>query len=217
MADEKLPYVMAYGVITKALDKIKSAATPDRFTQDFVATKLGMKGGNAKMVIPYLKRIGFIGTDGSPTERYKRFRNPSAAGAAAAEALKQGYKPLFERNENAQDLKDSELKGLIVEATGLEPDGSTIKSVMGSYKALKNYAKFEDLDEATEEENEGDQDIDRLQNGTNGASLLGDRHDVGTIGTKFGLSYTINLNLPATSDIAVFNAIFRSLKENLLK
>ena len=31
------------------------------------------------------------------------------------------------------------------------------------------------------------------------------------------LSYTINLNLPATSDVAVFNAIFKSLKENMLK
>jgi hypothetical protein len=31
------------------------------------------------------------------------------------------------------------------------------------------------------------------------------------------LSYTINLNLPETSDVEVFNAIFRSLKENLLK
>ncbi len=31
------------------------------------------------------------------------------------------------------------------------------------------------------------------------------------------LSYTINLNLPETSDIQVFNAIFRSLKENLLR
>ena len=30
------------------------------------------------------------------------------------------------------------------------------------------------------------------------------------------LSYTINLNLPATADQAVFNAIFRSLKEHLL-
>jgi len=34
---------------------------------------------------------------------------------------------------------------------------------------------------------------------------------------KFNLSYTINLNLPKTDDIAVFNAIFRALKENLLK
>jgi hypothetical protein len=31
------------------------------------------------------------------------------------------------------------------------------------------------------------------------------------------LSYTINLNLPATSDAAVFNAIFKSLKEHLLR
>jgi hypothetical protein len=31
------------------------------------------------------------------------------------------------------------------------------------------------------------------------------------------LGYTINLNLPATSDPAVFNAIFKALKEHLLK
>jgi len=31
------------------------------------------------------------------------------------------------------------------------------------------------------------------------------------------LSYTINLNLPATTDIKVFDAIFKSLREHLLK
>ena len=39
----------------------------------------------------------------------------------------------------------------------------------------------------------------------------------GNEGIGLNLAYTINLNLPATSDIAVFNAIFKSLKENLLK
>jgi hypothetical protein len=34
---------------------------------------------------------------------------------------------------------------------------------------------------------------------------------------RLGLSYTINLNLPATTDIDVFNAIFKSLRENLLR
>jgi hypothetical protein len=34
--------------------------------------------------------------------------------------------------------------------------------------------------------------------------------------TNFGISYTINLNLPATTDVEVFNAIFKSLKENIL-
>jgi hypothetical protein len=35
--------------------------------------------------------------------------------------------------------------------------------------------------------------------------------------TGFNLSYTINLNLPETADVEVFNAIFKSLKEHLLK
>lgn len=32
----------------------------------------------------------------------------------------------------------------------------------------------------------------------------------------FRVGYTINLNLPETTNVEVFNAIFRSLRENLL-
>ncbi|MDD4332812.1 MAG: hypothetical protein PHT51_01755 [Patescibacteria group bacterium] len=34
--------------------------------------------------------------------------------------------------------------------------------------------------------------------------------------TKLGLNYTINLTLPKTDDPAVYDAIFKSLRENLL-
>lgn len=209
MAEEKLPYMMAYGVITKTLEKIKSAATPDRFTQDFLTTKLSVKGGSGKPVIPFLKRIGFLGTDGVPTERYKKFRNASAAGAAAAAALKQGFKPLYDRNEYAHDLNDSDLKGLVVESTGLEPSGSTAKSIVGSFKALKAFAKFDGEDSGEEEAAESSEDDKGDEKNTGDTTRI---H-----ATRLGLSYTINLNLPSTSDIAVFNAIFKSLKEHLLK
>lgn len=209
MADEKLPYVMAYGLITKTLDKIKTAATPDRFTQDFLATKLGVKGGSGKPVIPFLKRIGFLGTDGAPTDRYKKFRNAGAAGSAAAAALRQGYKPLYDRNEYAHDLKDADLKGLVVEATGLEPDGSTVKAILGSFKALKAYGKFD-----SDESDDTGSDVEDEDAPPGGAGANNDGNEGGT---KLGLSYTINLNLPATSDVAVFNAIFKSLREHLLR
>ena len=39
---------------------------------------------------------------------------------------------------------------------------------------------------------------------------------IGGSGAGIKLGYTINLNLPATSDIAVFDAIFKSLREHLL-
>ena len=36
-------------------------------------------------------------------------------------------------------------------------------------------------------------------------------------GLGLNLAYTINLVLPKSDDVAVFNAIFRSLRENLLR
>ena len=112
MAKGSLPYVTAHGNITKVLDKIKSAETPPRFTQDYLATTLDLPGGTPKPVIPFLKRTGFLGSDGAPTDLYKRFRNKAQQGAAAAEALRLGYKALYEINEYVHDAKDDDLKGV---------------------------------------------------------------------------------------------------------
>lgn len=71
MPEQNLPYVVSTGSLTKALEKIQSAATPDRFTQDFLASKLGLKGGSAKPVIPFLKRTGMLASDGAPTDLYR--------------------------------------------------------------------------------------------------------------------------------------------------
>lgn len=204
----KLPYVPSYGLIGKVLDKIKAAATPSRFTQDFLGTKLAMSGGSARSLIPFLKRVGFLGTDGVPTDLYKRFRNPSEAGAAAAEALKIGYQALYEINEYAHDLSEKDLKGLIVQVTGLEPKSSTTTAVIGSFKALKSVSTFDGEAEAADDDEEDEPEA--LPPIT--STLVGTSH-----ANRFGLSYTINLNLPATSDIAVFNAIFKSLREHLLR
>lgn len=205
MADNP-PFVTAYGNITKALNKIQAAATPPRFTQDFLATKLDLKGGSAKPVIPFLKRTGFLGSDGVPTDLYKRFRNPKERSRAAGQALKTGYRALFEVNEYSQDLSDKDLQGLIVQVTGLEPTSSTVKGMVGSFKALKAFASFNEADEDDTEESE------------NTDENTGDRSEnpLGVV-RGLGLSYTINLNLPATSDVSVFDAIFKSLKEHLLR
>lgn len=199
-----LPYMQAYGFISKVLEKIIPASTPPRFTQDYLSTKLGITSKSARPVIPFLKRIGFLGTDGSPTELYTQFRNSSCRGQAAAKALKEGYAPLYESNEYAHALGDSELKELIVQITGLETNSKNVNAIACSFKAINEYADFEgndsdNLDNAVSESPASQPD---LQN---------------NLTANLGLSYTINLNLPATSDISVFDAIFKSLKENLLK
>lgn len=206
MAD-KPPYMNAYGNISKALKKIQEAATPARFTQDFLATKLDLQGGSPKPLIPFLKRTGFLGGDGVPTDLYKRFRNPSERGKAAAEALRKGYSSLYEVNEYIHAASEKDLRGVVVQVTGLDADSTIVKSIIGSFKALKEFASL-DGEEKTEEEEE------ELEETT---SETAERASQVVLKRGFGLSYTINLNLPATSDIAVFNAIFKSLKEHLLK
>jgi len=203
---KKLPYLPNYGLISKVLEKIKVAATPPRFTQDFLTTKLGLKAGHN--VIPFLKRAGFIGGDAVPTELYRRFRNPSESAYARAQALRNAYQPLYESNEYAHELNDHDLKGLIVQITGLEPKNRVVQYTLSSFKALKASAQFDGL-KGTIEESVGDH---KQQEDEEEQIEFPER-----TAHKFGISYTINLNLPGTSDITVFNAIFKSLKEHLLR
>jgi hypothetical protein len=201
-ASAKVPYLSAYGNITKVLDKVKDASEPDRFTTDFLATKLGLSGGGVRPIIPLLKRAGLLASDGTPTALYRSFRNDAQRGAAAAQAVRNAYAALYELNEYVHDADDKTLKGLIVQLTGMESDSPTVKAMVQSFKALRAYADFETP----------------LKNGD--VPPLGDeqheQHGGGRHGAELRLGYTINLQLPNTTDIAVFNAIFKSLREHLI-
>ncbi|HEU5350928.1 MAG TPA: DUF5343 domain-containing protein [Terracidiphilus sp.] len=205
---DSIPYVAAPGSIRTALEKIAEAATPDRVTGDFIQTVLGIKGGTGRAIIPFLKKIGMVRSDGSPTDLYNKYRNKSTSRAAIASAVRAGYKRLAETNEYFYRLNDADLKELLVQVTGGKRNSSVVNQIFGTLKILKNFADFETAPTAAPsviipnpEAKQASEQVER-QVVSNGLGL--------------NLSYTINLNLPATSDQAVFNAIFRSLKEFLI-
>ncbi|WP_186276175.1 DUF5343 domain-containing protein [Burkholderia gladioli] len=219
-----LPYVTATGNVDKALSAIKQAATPTSVSQDFVKTVLNIRGGSGNQITSFLRKIGFAGADGTPTSIYTRFRSTDseASGGAAAEALKIGYSALYKRNEYMHQLSDEKLKGLIIEETGAGGESSVVNLIINCIKSIKKYANFDITNTKTITEPRAEigfinnnlnhlRERDKEQGGANGSAPSQDS----SIGLN--LSYTINLNLPATSDIAVFNAIFKSLKENLLR
>lgn len=198
------PYINAYGYIGQVLEKIQSAPTPPKFTQDFLKTKLGIGSSSARPIIPFLVRIGFLASDGAPLARYNEFRNPTLRGAAAADGIKQGYSQLYGINEYAHDLPNDQLRGLIVQATGLDEGSSTLRAIAGSFSALKQFARFDE--EARHVEPDPQPVV---------PAAPPERYPV--TGASFNLGYTINLNLPETTNPAVFDAIFKSLRNNLLK
>lgn len=208
-----LPYVTAPGNVEKALLAIKNAATPPTVSQDFVKSILQIKGGSGNQITAYLRKIGFVGQDGAPSALYKTFRNSSTSGNAAAAALKVGYAALYARNEYMHTLKDDQLRGLIIEETGSAEESTTVGSILSCIKGMKKFATF---NSAVIEVVEGDADKSAGSTAQpNGLPQSGKAEKLAGVGLN--LAYTINLNLPATSDVAVFNAIFKSLKENLLR
>lgn len=137
-----LPYVTSAGNVTKALNAIAAAATPDSVSQNFVKTILKVPGGSGDQMTSFLKKIGFANPDGTPSAIYKKFRNEGTRGLAAADSLRHGYAALYKRNEYVHELADKDIKGLIVEETGQAADSSVATYILSCFKAIRSFADF---------------------------------------------------------------------------
>lgn len=213
MKDEMgtLPYVTSPGNIEKAFNTIKAAAVPERISQDFVKNFLKIPGGSGDQMTAYLRKIGFAASDGKPTQLYTSFRNPSTSKKAVAQAIKLAYAPLYNRNELMHELSDEDLAGLVIEETGASHDSTPVKCAVSCIKSLKKFADFSQLNDAPSPTVDV-QPPPQVQPQTSLPQPT--KQEAKSFGLNLG--YTINLNLPATTDQAVFNAIFKSLKQNLL-
>lgn len=97
-----------------------------------------------------------------------------------------------------------------MEVTGSEASRSVVKLTFSTLKSLKAFAAFDAPSTSEQPETETPSHLNS-NSGTNSGDWAQSSRQPG-----INFSYTINLNLPATSDQAVFNAIFKSLREHLL-
>lgn len=208
-----LPYLAASGTIKKVLERITEAAQPPKFNSDFLENVLKLKGGAGRAIPPILKKLGLLSTDGVPTELYAKFRTESGRGRAAHQALRNGFPEIFKRSDYAHTVPENKLRDIIVEITGLKPNDKVVQAIKGTFNAVKGFVP-PDLDISGE-------DFD-----TSAGSDDGQIAPMGPGSSGFGptpshdgirLAYNINIVLPETSDLKVLNAIFRSIKENLMQ
>ena len=209
-----LPYMASSGLLPKIFEKIQNARRPERFTQDFLETKLGHSGGSARSIIPLLKRLGFLNSDGTPTDLYDQFRNEHTRGSAVAHGMKNAFKDLFDRNEYVYDIQRNKLTSLVVQVTGGTKDDSRIKKIVATFIALNELADFESelLLSPPAKSQPGPPSPNDLLRKQGSDTAIDSRRTV-----DLRVAYTINLNLPESTDPNVFNAIFKALRDNLLE
>lgn len=205
-----LPYLASPGAISKVLAALIDAERPDKFTVNYLETVLGLTGGANRAVPPFLKKMGFLSSDASPTDRYARFKTESGRQQAAYDGLKDAYAELFRKNEVVHRADEKKVKDLIVEITGLNYSDNIVRLMYNCFDAIRTFipSGFSSVSAKGIEVTHGKE----VESGS--ADLNVDSSRAGT--SPIGLSYHINLVLPETENQAVLDAIFRSIKRNLL-
>jgi len=199
------------GTLRKVLDRVIEAQRPDKFNPDFLENVLKMKGGTARATIAILKRMGFLASDGTPTELYAKFKTDGGRSIAALQGLRNGFSEIFRRSDYAHVADENKLKDLVVEITGLQKNDPVAIAIRGTFNTVRSYitgdvsTAKETPEAAISAEEVPPSKIERVQQ-----DRLEDVRGV-------NLAYNINIVLPETSDLTVLNAIFRSIKENLLR
>jgi hypothetical protein len=215
----------SYLTTTKNLDDfleaIKNARAPEKFTLKFLED-LDFKSTNDRFYIAMLKGLKFLDENGTPTQRYFDFLDDSQSSTVLAQGIQDAYEDLFRLNKKANLMTLAEVKGKLRSLTEGKKSQSVIDRMAATFVELSKRADFND---STPSNNQQKLDVDSPANDDN--MKVGEEISDKLNGNapRFiepskrlidGVTYRIEVVLPAVRDKAIYDAIFRSLKEHLL-
>lgn len=195
-------YTQAYGQLGEFFSKIRDAQAPDKFTNQ-ILKDLGFKSNNHRPFIPLMKSLGFLAADGTPTKRYHDYRNHSLSKEKMGEALKEAYSDIFLIKEKPTS-KDRELIQGKFKSYHNASD-NVAKLHTNTFYALLDLAN---LDFVIQKQTKTEAEIEPIKTLEKEQVIKA---------TSLGLHYNIQIHLPATKDVEVYNAIFKSLKDHLIE
>ncbi len=206
-------YTFKPGSIPAYFEAMLNAEAPERFSQKFLAS-LEFKSTNDRLFIGVLKDLGFIDTDGVPATRYFEFLDRSQSTKVLADGIREAYSDLFSVNKEAHKLSAEDTRNKLRTLYAGTKKDSLIGRIASTFVALCDYADFSTPVKKREEKKEDDEKKEKKDDeGTANkqkevtAKMNGVNLD--------SLQYHINIVLPESRDQAVYDAIFKALREHL--
>ncbi len=200
-------YLTTPNIIPKFFAEIQTTlAVPTAVNQEWLKT-IGYTSSNHRPLVPLLKSLGFVDSNGKPSERWTSYRDRTKARQIMAEAIRSAYHDLFETYHDA-NLKDNEaLRNYFgAKTTGGE---RVIQAHVGTFKTLVGLADFTG------------QAAPGVGTGTaaplQGAGAPPIAAKTLTEGQQpIVINVNIELVLPPTKDFEVYDGLFQSLRKNIL-
>ena len=210
----------AYLTVTKnleaILEAIRNAQAPEKFTSRFMV-ELGFDSTNDRLMVGMLKGLGFLEESGEPTERYFAFLDETQSDRVLAEAIREAYGDLFRVNSKAYEMDQTDVKQKLKTLTRGTKSEAVLNKMSTTFVSLCKLANFKAPSAVKKKkplEKEGEDKIEEPQKQPEKEEEILKKAQPEK--RMFDLAYNIHIELPATRDQAVYDAIFRSLKEHIL-
>jgi hypothetical protein len=203
-----LPYMTAVGNVPAILQKMRGAGTPPRFTIEFLKSSLGFTASQDRSFPRILKQLGFLTADGTPVSRYNEFKSSTTGGRALAQGLREGWASVFLADQVAYTRTAGELKETFKTVTG---QGDAVARKMAT--TFKVLAENADWSGPIENSSRVDEPIAKKAKESGTPEAETPEHPKAA---AVSLHHDVHVHLPPTSDVAVYRAIFRALREELL-
>lgn len=222
--DSTMPMQPVYLVSVKNLgtflEALRHAQAPEKVALRFVE-EFGFTSTNDRLFIPLLKAMKFLDEGGKPTARYHAFLDDTEWKHVLAAGIKDAFPDLFRVNRNANSLSKDQLSGKIKSLAEGKLSPAVLGNVTRTFIELVKLADFsaattDDVPPATPGDTEVPEvDITADAQARGGGNTPDLRGAVDARGPT--LVYRIGIVLPAVRDQAIYDAIFRSAKEHLIK
>ena len=199
-------YVLPTNRIPDLFSKIRDGQAPERFSNQLLKD-WGFTSTNDRAFIPLLKSLGFLTSDGKPTQRYTDYRDHSRSKHIMSEALREAYGDIFLIKELPTQADKDAIEGKFKSFHNASDNvaGLMTKTFLGLLGLADLSKKTTTSSSSSGKEPEKKIEVE--------PSLPPN----GMVHGVSGLHYNIQIHLPATKDVEVYNSIFKSLKEHLFE
>lgn len=204
-------YLNSVSKVQAIMAKIIEGTAPEKFTTGHLKA-IGFGASNDRAMVPLLKDLGFLSTEGIPTQRYHDYRNSARSKKVLGEALKEAYPEIFHITETPTAENKQAISGLFKST-------HNVSDQVANFMTNTFLVLLEISDISHEQKN-------KESNATNSEAAVKKKEKnakpqpiIDPIIPNQGIAnlrYNIEIHLPATKEIEVYNSIFKSLKEHLL-
>jgi hypothetical protein len=205
-------YTLKPNSVPAYFDAMLDAQPPERFSIKFLEN-LGFTSTNDRLFVGILKDLSFLNRDGTPQSRYFSFMDSSQSKQVVAEGVREAFADLFAINTKANDFTVDDLRNKLRTLYAGKKTDLVIGNIAKTFRALCDYADFS----GTAPKSAPAQEPSVVEPKLGGPVETKQEEHTAASGKirVSAMQYHINIVLPDTRDQAVYDAIFKSLRDHL--